>query len=243
MDVPVNPTTLVMMVFGAAAGLLLLLYGGLPLLVKFTHRQPLRYRLSPLPMEALRQAGGAQFHLMEDQLRQLGFRPVVASLLGAEVKLGVYRSSVDGCLVALAVKDDGAVVLDFTQPYADGFHLSLTNAPFPTALPEWERKQVYRLPGESDPNRLYQAFNAIRRREKRPPKIITPGFELADLEVFCNDELQQLIRRGFVSARNPERLTFRGAYAMTWPLLPPFKGWLLSRERLRTERAAGFRPA
>lgn len=240
MDVPVNPTTLVM-ALGSAVGLLLLFYGGLPLLVKFMHRQPLRYRLSPLPPEALREAGGAQFRLVEDRLNQLGFRLVVASSLGSETKLGIYRSSIDGCLAALAVTGAG-VVLDFTQPYVDGFYLSLTNAPFPAILPKWERKEVYRLPGESDPNRLYQAFNALRRREKRPPKIIAPGFELADLEAVCNEELQHLVRQGFVSARNPERLTLWGAYVMTWPLLPPFKGLFLGRERLRTERAAGIRP-
>ncbi|MCS7079582.1 MAG: hypothetical protein NZ585_05965 [Chloracidobacterium sp.] len=244
MDIPVNPTALLVVLGTVFVGVPLLVYGGLPLLIKFTYRQPARYRLPPEPMDRLLVEGGPVFRALDDQLKLLGFRLVAASSLGVENRLGVYRSSIDTCFVTLAVIS-GTVTVDFTQPYADGFNLSLTNAPFPSVFPTWERKTVYRLPGESDLGRLYQVFKAIRSREKRTPKAITPGFELTDIEAFCNDEVQHLIRRGFLSARNPERLTLKGAYAMTLPLLPPFKGLLLSAEKARTMRAewsGGGRP-
>ncbi|OYT73844.1 MAG: hypothetical protein CFK52_00345 [Chloracidobacterium sp. CP2_5A] len=77
-------------------------------------------------------------------------------------------------------------------------------------------KTAYRPPGESNPNRLYRAFHSLRRQEKRTPETILPGFELARLEALSNDELRHLIQKGliqkgFVSARNLERLAFKGA--------------------------------
>lgn len=217
-----------------------------PLIVLRKNRFPCSCDLSPLAWPDTLEAGGQRFRECHGEMVSLGFVPVAASNFGlphSSTPFIIYRSDEDPVVATLMFNRSGAsehVVVDFTQRYTGGHHLSLTNVKIPDIYPRWEMKQLYRLPGCADIPELFLRFQRLRRRKALGEHAsVPPGKELEIVKAFINAEWLHLCNIGFLQrecAAGTRSLTLRGAYSATWKLLAPWR-WLLGvRDQANAKR-------
>ena len=235
------------------AGLVLLVYGGLPLLMRST----MWMRVHPdaaedVTVHELPDDGAAWIDGVTDQLEELGFVLLGGLTLSGMVpgtdSVGFLYADPDEQTAAMATFIDSRAgsgeqarmirvrYVEFGTGLLDGREVNTANVatpPTPDHLPE---KAAYRLPGEGDLHTLYRLHQAVLRRDyakvaRKPLELERP---VADWLVADMDrEMRQKVERGAWSFDGERyRLTVRNAYAMTWCELPPFKQWRVWRMRV-----------
>lgn len=212
-------------------GWLLLQHLVTPLFVYWLHRGPDQFIFTPVEWETFISERSEEFLQIDQELRPLGFSPIVASVLElshSRTYFALYRHSADTC-VAMAMsatnKLGETIALDFTQRYGDGIHLSVTNSPIPSVYPRWRKKVMLRLPKVRDATMLFHKFKNIRAKSNYAnPTSLPSGRELQIVEEYLNEELQELVTKGFMTVEaGKQRPTLTAAYMMAWRLTWPWK--------------------
>lgn len=130
------------------------------------------------------------------------------------------------------------VALEFCTSFADGRELCVNNNSDPGIFAAVPGKRVERLADVRDPRQLYRVHQAVERRfygatsrtefdERRDPVDV--------LRIAVLHEMEKQLATGYfrldeTAARY--RPTLRGAFLMTWKLLPPvrqMRAWRLAR--------------
>jgi hypothetical protein len=136
-----------------------------------------------------------------------------------------------------------------TTLFADGSRIVTANSSHVSGHPRNPSVDVINVPWIRNTRRLYaihRARVAASSRASQPRVLPDPGREAAFLEDQWRDEMQRLQRGGYYWLDDsPERyrMTLKGAYIMTWRLLPPFRQLrmaLAQRKARRVLRALGF---
>lgn len=240
-------TFLLALVAGFAGLVVLFRYALLPLLVYRVQTFPARYAFAEVPMDVVLADRGRTFVDAHLQLQTIGFEPVKASgfpMSNGASSFVLYRKAGDtatATLMALTSAQGETVVTDFTQIYADGVNLSLTNSPVPETFPRWRRKIRYRAHGVGDVAALFRRFTAIVAKLDRSGAVALPvGSELETVADYLNAELQALAESGHTRPGEHAgqlRLSLRGAYVSCWKLMWPGKALLNGLESLRVRLA------
>lgn len=218
---------------GAFVLWMLFLYFVVPLIVYNLNRGPEKYALPEISWESFIAARSSAFLREHAAFTQLGFLPASASVLsipGSITFFALYRHENDPVAATLVSSSNGrkeTVTKEFTQRYENGFHLSLIASPLPTPFPRWRKKEGFRLPKVANTALLFEAFKNIRAKSQYGlPERLTIGQELAEVQNYLNEELEDLISRRYLSANvanGQRRFTLKGAYLMAWKLLWPWK--------------------
>lgn len=240
-------TFLLALVAGFAGLVVLFRYALLPLFVYRVQTLPAHYAFAEVPVDEVLAERGLAFQDAHMQLQALGFEPVKASgfsLSSGASSFVLYRKAGDtatATLMAFVSAQSETVVTDFTQVYADGVNLSLTNGPVPETFPRWRRKIRYRAPGVGDIAALFHRFTTIVTKLDRPGAVALPvGRELETVADYLNDEVRALAESGHTRpGEHAEqlRLSLRGAYVSCWKLMWPGKALLNGLASLRVRLA------
>lgn len=216
------------------------LYLGAPLIVLWRSRSPCRYQLSPiLPADIL-----GNVPKLPEQLASIGFFPVAASQIDASdstTPFVLFRNPADSCIANLMLPRNALTsfaIVEFTQVYADGSCLSLSNSPLPQIYPVWSRRRAYHIARATDLHDMYKRFTTLRTKcNCCSPITVEPGDELVLVERFLNEELVALEQQGIYAAtchNGLRRFTIKGAYYASWKLSWPLKSILV---HIATKRA------
>lgn len=241
--------------FGAAliAGLIPYVVG--PFVVRFTQKAP----ADPVfePYDATRHAFPAELSELlrrtAARLESDGFRPVAQLFHSSDVTNSAMRLVLLGDpargeypLAAAAASTNPKVRLAFTYAecyarLADQRTLSVQNSPQIDVFGAHPRRLVYRFPQVRDPVRLVRAYRGLleRRYAGVPRDHVDPGRDPGGfLAAAMRRELDYQVEAGRLWLDESERVyrpTWRGAFAMTWAVLPPMS-WI--REWRARRRAA-----
>lgn len=219
-----------------------------PLFVYRLHRGPDRYSFVPAECETYISESSPAFLQHHNELGLLGFSPVAASVLElshSRTSFVLYKNDLDQCVAMImnaTNKLGETLVLDFTQRYEGGKHLSLTNSPVPSVYPGWNKKVMLRFPKVKKVTDLFHIFKNVRGKFNYENPIAFPsGRELQMVEEFLNEELQNLVDRGFMRIEGgKQRPTLLASYLISWRLTWPWKPIL---NLIANYRAASFAKA
>lgn len=240
-------STLLLWMAGLIGVVVLFRYALLPLLIYRIQTLPAHYAFAEIPMDEVLAGREDSFLAAHVQLQALGFEPVKASgfpMSNGATSFMLYRKTGDtaaATLMAFTSMQGETVVTDFTQMYADGVNLSLTNSPVPETFPRWHRKIRYRAHDVSDVAALFGRFRAVVAKLDRADAVALPeGRELESVADYLNAEVEALVENGH--ARRGEqagqlRLSLRGAYVSCWKLMWPGKALMNGFESLRLRLA------
>lgn len=219
-----------------------------PLLVYRSQRLPARYCFEMIDPESFlsdRTPTFVELHrkLLEHQFEHIGS----SSFMMSQVRMyfSIYNQS-DlklACVLSTAYSEPmNSTQIEFTQLYADGSVMNISNNPLFEIYPPHPRKLNFRFPDSNDFDQLLDAAQRLIASQK--PGIqhigLEPGHEIETIERYLNEELDALVQTGWVSSRvaqGQRRLTFKGATLMTWKLCWPIKGLLDRADAARARRA------
>lgn len=242
-------------VLGLVLALAGLLYGVVPLLI----RTQMRMRIGPEQVvyddDAIHPASRSFFDEMTSSLEPLGYvsagrfslvdmMPNTRSDFVLLVHPTRHAQAMGSCTASQAgdestVSQSGAVI-EFSTDLDDGRQINTANSIDSDTgyAPEWKSHWVY--PDEDDPQVLLQLHQAICEKlrggvpyRRLPQAGGAADFVLADmrrgLDASCEMGHWERTDDGYA-------VTTRGAYLMTWAMLPPFKGWRHRRVLRRCEQ-------
>jgi len=221
-------------------------YGLGPIMVYRNQRMPDRYSFSLLEGEGFLSDRGLAFSSLHYQVQQQGFRYAGSSelkLSHSVIYFSVYyserRKLCCSLMAAHATHCEPLTSVEFTQMYSDGTLLNVNNTAVFGVYPEWEKKVAYRFPHVSDLVELLDVAERIikTRNSKAEPVAMVDGKEFEAVESHLNEELDRLIKLGWVSSRlfgGERRLTMKGAVLMTWKMCWPIKFILNQRDVRRS---------
>ncbi|MEM9751930.1 MAG: hypothetical protein AAF916_00940 [Planctomycetota bacterium] len=242
-------------VLGLALALAGLLYGVVPLLI----RTQMRMRIGPEQVvyddEAIHPASRSFFDEMTSSLEPLGYvsagrfslvdmMPNTRTDFVLLVHPTHHAQALGSCTASQAgdestVSQTGAVV-EFSTNLDDGRQINTNNSLDSDTghAPVWKSQWVY--PDEDDPQVLLQLHQAIceKLRDGVPYRRLPQAGGAAE---FVLDDLRRTMDAScemglWEQADDGYAATTRGAYSMTWAMLPPFKGRRTGRVLRRCEQ-------
>lgn len=202
-----------------------------PLLVWKQQGMTGRYALEKLPGAEFLAERNAEFQGWHADLLALGFDYLGSSALTlshAKTFVSLYRhaNGLAGTVATSANKLQEVSMLEFTQLYADGSVLSVSNIDQVAVYPRIAFKEAYRLPAMRDARLLLTVALQQRERHHNSARtVLTPGREFEEVGAYLNREQDELIQRGYLARElRPDGLrglTLKGAFLFSWKLLWP----------------------
>jgi hypothetical protein len=145
--------------------------------------------------------------------------------------------------IAVIYSDQGSAIpyVEFTAQLSGGRIFDVNNSSSIPVFAPRPGHDVYRFPEVRDPIRLYRIFQALLRRRFGSASLVDrdlsdPGRFLADV---ADKEYAAQMATGyyrFSEATRSYRPTLRGAFLMSWKMLPPFKQIAKAGIRARARR-------
>lgn len=225
-----------------AGTILIVMYGAFPLLMRSQQKFPEQYDLVSFPVDEFLSESDESFKSLSSQISASGFHPVAASAFNhqsTDTRFLVFvhdEKKISILLVQITAQNIPInLYIDISQLFNDNTVLNIMNSPMPEAYPKSSIKVSFRFPEVTEVAPLIEITERIIKHYLSSKTAISlpKGEELKAIEKFLNDELAELISKGYVqnSVQNHLRsLTFKGAYLMTWKFLWPIKQIRESRE-------------
>jgi hypothetical protein len=243
--------------------ILLLVYVGFPVAVRLTLKQPAQPPLIPFPLDrpGLPPEAAEQFRIVIDELRPAGFEPVTGLAMPnptSDVKqlvlFLVNRPAKDygyATLTYSGVSKAGAPAarphwefwVEFVSHFRCGRRLRTNNSGTDLgAVVPGIRRTISQFPQVRDAGRLYRLHQALVARSGLGEKVFRldeefQGNAAAAVAAFMGEAFAEGVRPGYMYL-SPEdkvyRLTWKGAFLMTWKLMWPLKAF---RRAVRDRRA------
>ena len=229
-----------------------LIYVGAPILVRFTMKQKAAPVFEPLDPDRIPPEAARHFEAVGKALSGHGFVKATRLVLSgftpnATLFLTAFENQAtqDAALAVAAYVDVREVTqlktayVEFSNGFTDGRSVSTNNTPELSVYREPEWRVMTQFPQVQDLALLYQIHQALVQRasgRKKPlPRI--DGWDALLREAVVR-EMKSQIEPGYLRLSPSGEFyapTWKGAFLMTWKLLPPVKGILL---RARARRAA-----
>ena len=226
---------------GIAVAYAAFMYLGAPLIVRHTTRQaafPSFETITPEQFAVLPDSTRTFFQNSSDALAALGFASMacgrqVQQMTNVTVYVMLFRKDPENdwaMLLYLLAESQGArqevSYAEFSTSYVDESAVDTTNSPQLPAFDPGPRKRQFWLPQVKDLARLYQIHREVLRRHSSPssPREIRDTQALSVLAEEMQRDFREQEARGWYyldPAAIEYRMTFTGAYLMTWRLLWP----------------------
>lgn len=186
-----------------------------------------------------------EYRALAESLEELGFDTVGSSILKESESDTFFRLYWDAekKTVATCVCGKSALgeinYIEFSQQYADGSVLDVSNNPVPGLYPKLDIKMSYRFPSVTHANELLEIFCKLKMGIKSSSAPIDydvkSGFR--DIELFMRRESDELAQKGIVKREIDEdgkrALTLYGAIYLTYRAISPGKnivGYITKRQ-------------
>ncbi len=224
-----------------SAGVLFLMYGATPLLIRFTQTMSVPPSFTPVgPGEAPWEVA-EYFRAHAEALALDGFTPVAFLMLRGHVRnvvpyimLLVNREAGDRAMSCVTYVTPNGVpklsarYLEFYTTFEDNTEIDTSNSSVLGVFKKFPDKRGFRFPDVHDARQLYQIHREMLTRHGSQARktLPDPGQELPALvKSMCRDmERQTTVGILFLDrAKSAYRPTVRGAYYMTWGQLWPMK--------------------
>ena len=233
--------SLVSIIFWGVVALAALFYVGVPLLVRFTQKNAAVPRFKTVSLGNCPRAVLKYLKDMSERLESIGFHLVGCMSMPQQTTnvlpyfaLLVNPSSGDKAMVCVIHgQADGATSLqtqyvEFSTRYEDGRIVDTNNSAVLDALKAVPEKTVNKFPSVDDPLQLYtlhqQAMTEVAPHGK---KVLPPeGGEVDYLSSALVEDYERQCSLGMLyldRAAAAYRPTLKGAFLMTWGMLPPMK--------------------
>jgi len=221
-----------------------------PLLTR-VQRFPVNTHLTPVEVAEVEDAAGpatwflrkTKENLALDGFELLGHVRQTNSPPGVSFYLIAFanREAEDLALIALWRAGDEehpqrTHLLEFIRQFDGGTSLETSDSSELGVFPLPPGNEVWQFPDVGDARRLYRIHGALAGRSgRRATPLPVPGAELAALGEALDGALRSQIDTGYLEIEPSDgtyRPTWKGAFLMTWKLLPPWR-WLRHVQRDR----------
>jgi len=159
----------------------------------------------------------------------------------------IHRQNGDGALVVMVQSNAGTStqLVEYSTRFVDQGSLTTGNSRTQGVYFRPRQKPVYHFPWINDPARLYNLHQQLIQRDKpgMQKEYVKPGAEIERLCDGMRREMAEQLQPGILRLdKSGEwyRPTLKGAYLMSWKLLPPCKqirSALRNSSRRRIEKA------
>ena len=216
-------------------------YVGVPLLVRFTHKNAAQPRFKVLSLGNCPRAVLTYLKDMSERLESAGFMLVGCMSMQQQTTgvtpyfaLLIHRLAGDKAMAcAIYTEAEGVISLgtryvEFSTRYEDGRMIDTNNSAALDAFRSVPEKTVTKFPTVDDPLDLYALHQEVMREVAPGAKKVLPdeGAEVDYLSNVLIEDYERQCRLGMLyldRAAAAYRPTMKGALLMTWGLLPPMK--------------------
>lgn len=220
-----------------------------PFIVWKTQKLPAIVKFVPIPDDVFEQQRNDCFHYYDQAIRGLGFEIVGSSKLvdsQADSYFRLYWYSalqIAAMSVTISSKIEEITYMEFSQKFADGTFLDVSNSATPESYPKLDFKSAYRFPKVARANELlaiHIKLAAGLKKSLSPVGMdVSSGF--SEIEYFFRLESDALLEKGIVEAdidaHGRRQLTLYGAFVLTYKSVPPGKqivGYLSEQSAIKT---------
>jgi len=227
-------------------GLVLLAYGGLPLLIYATFKNEAHATLQTfVPSDpTLPHLVREHFKNACDELMPLGFEYVTGmrlpqmtvNVMAIMIVLVNRRAGDAAAAISIYAKSDEVWDLqtsyvEYSTAFRSGVTINTQNSTAMSAFPPLEESENHRFPSVRDARQLYQVHQQLLSRQHAATKIMRldeefDGDAVAFVRAVMRREMEGAAADGYLYLTSDSkyfRATLKGAYLMTWQELFPFK--------------------
>lgn len=226
-------------------------YLGMPLLIRAQQKFPARPKLENLRFDDLDDETSQFLIKKTEALIKLGFaEPILVQIpdqapnVTAYIVMLVHRAAGDKAMVSVLVSTGVSEIkssyVEFSTSYASGEMIDTSNSATLNAFPPSPKSVRTQTPSVTKTSELYRLHQyMMAQHEPSTEKVVfESGTELEYIrEAVFNEMYQKQVERGslyYNANEDAYRLTMKGAYLITWGLLPPFK-WIREASLRRRE--------
>ena len=247
--------------FGLLLGIVALFYVGAPVLVRFTMKQKAAPVFEPLHPDRSPPEATRYFEAVGEALSVDGFVEATRLVLSgftpnATIFLAAFENQTtqDAAVAVAAYVDVRGVMqlktayLEFSNGLTDGRSVSTNNTAELSVYREPEWRVMTQFPQVQECVLLYRLHEALVQRAngRKKPLPRRDGWDALLREAMVREMTSQ-IEPGYLQLSPSGEVytpTWKGAFLMTWKLLPPLKGILLrARDRRAEKTLAELKPA
>lgn len=206
-----------------------------PLLIKKLQKLPARVTFEPHDEKDFLLSRDEKFHQLNSDIRSLGFEYIGSSFMEdshSETNFSLYHNESEktGAMIVRIENNVKAVTyIEFSQLYADGSMLDVSNADEVAVYPKMDLKITVKYPEVRDCSELYSRFKQLRDSLKNSNEAIpfdsSEGFKV--VEDYMAKESDILVQKGYckpeIDDSGKRSLTLKGAYVITWRSVFPGK--------------------
>jgi len=219
------------MIVNVLIGLLIfiaMLYIAAPIFIYCVQKLPARVSFEAVDEASFLSDRSDKFNALDHELKALGFEYIGSStLLDTHNKtyFSLYANSehnTTAMLVSMSSKVDSFTYVEFSQLYADGTVLDVSNAPVVPVYPKMDLKTAARFPQIYDAEKLYSIFLKLKLSlNNTSPSIgYKRAYGFKKVEAFIAKESDELVKLGYCKSATDSdgkrSLTFKGACVFTW---------------------------
>jgi hypothetical protein len=231
-------------------GLVLVFYVGAPLLILATFKINARPEFEPVPVENMPAEVYDYFGQTAGMLQRLGFELIsYFTMPGSVANVVPYcafwqnRATAQASLVTViyAAASTPKQSIEFSTKWADGFAVMTNNSASQGTFKRTHHSDTLYASSVQNMAQLYR-LHCYRESLLTKPGAVrflpARGEELKIFAISYEYVTRRQIATGYLredSTPGVYRATFKGAFGMTWPLLPPFKQQRASAEKKRLD--------
>jgi hypothetical protein len=199
-----------------------------PLIIKKLQKLPARVKFEPYVEQEFLLKCSEAFNRLDENIRSLGFEYLGSSYMAdshTETNFSLYSNKDDlTCAMVVTMVNNLKEItyMEFSQLYADGSMLDVTNADEVPVYPRMDIKITARYPEVKNALELYKRFKVLRKSLKNSEHAIPynkeSGFKV--VQDFIAIESDILVKKGYcaqeIDDEGKRQLTLKGAYLTTW---------------------------
>ncbi|MBL1261384.1 MAG: hypothetical protein COB33_012735 [Thiotrichaceae bacterium] len=227
------------MIFDVFVGLLTLiaiLYIAVPLWIYRVQKLPARVSFEAVDEKEFLSDQSDKFKALDNEFKEIGFEYIGSSTLldtNNSTYFSLYsnaKGNTTAMLVSMRSAAGSFTYVGFSQLYAGGTMLDVSNSPAVPMYPKMGIKISARFPRVFEVEKLYRIFLKLKSSLKNSSPSIAykreDGFK--KVEAFIAKESDELVALGYckeaIDFEGKRNLTLKGAFAFTWKNVFPGKG-------------------
>lgn len=204
-----------------------------PLLIMKTQRLPARVRFKEHDEQEFLSTRDEEFNSLDRSIRGLGFEYIGSSFMEdshTQTNFSLYSNEKEltcATVVSMVSNVKSITYVEFSQAFADGSMLDISNADQVNPYPKTSIKEAVRYPEIKDPEELLKVFQRVKRLLKNSSSPVPydkeTGFKM--VEEFMAMESDDLVKKGYckdeIDKEGKRPLTLKGACLITWKSVFP----------------------
>lgn len=204
-----------------------------PLLIKKTQKLPARIKFNEHDEQKFLSTRDEEFINLDKSIRGLEFEYIGSSFMEdshTQTNFSLYSNDKEltcATVVSMVSSVKSITYVEFTQIFADGSMLDISNTDQVNPYPKTSIKEAVRYPEIKEPEELFKVFQKLKRLLKNSSSPVPydkqTGFKM--IEDFMAMESDDLVKKGYckdeIDQDGKRPLTIKGAYLITWKSVFP----------------------